>query len=190
MRIPGFTSEGAPVRQIRASSAALACSLTMACLQVAAAAEDVGSCAGIDDDAARLACYDRIAGRSQAAAGTIVAAAPTAPATPADVPVPAVTEAGAQDFGLSEADKKARDPQKYGASSPDSITRTVRTVAKDGYGRFTITLDDGQVWTQVEMEAAVAHPRPGDVVTISRASLGSFKLRSDRTSLTRVRRVK
>jgi hypothetical protein len=190
---------------MRSLLAVLGCGVVAAAHLPAAEAQDLKSCSTIDDDAARLACYDRLAGRSNEAAtagSTPVAAsaperavAPSAPAaaTAAAAPVTAAAAAAAataeQDFGLTPAAKKAREPEAAEPARPESIERTIAAVARDGQDRFVVTLDDGQVWAQNEPKAGV-HPRKGESVTISRAALGSYVLRSQRFGSIRVRRLK
>jgi hypothetical protein len=159
-----------------------------------ATAQDLKACSTIDDAAARLACYDRLAGRTTAS--TRAAPAPEAASAVERASAPAAASAAAapaataeQDFGLTPAAKKAREPEAAEAAKPESIERTIAAVARDGQDRFVVTLDDGQVWAQNEPKAGV-YPRKGESVTISRAALGSYVLRSQRFGSIRVRRLK
>ena len=60
----------------------------------------------------------------------------------------------------------------------DHITAKVTNVAFNTYGRFTVTLDNGQIWRQLEGDSSNAYfAKDGtDAVTISRGFLGSYNL--------------
>jgi len=178
----------------------------------AASGSDGASCVAVNDDAARLACYDRAFGRkaagsstaatataAAAAAGTAAtgaaAAAPKSPAVasptaPRAAPAPAAPKDPVAEFGLTEASKQARDPAKAAeaAAAPTSVTGKVISVRFRKYGEFVVTLDNGQVWEQNEpMSSAVV--RVGDTVTVKKAVLGSYTLVTAARVATKVRRV-
>jgi hypothetical protein len=162
--------------------------------QLADAAEPPADCARIDDDRARLACYDAASGRgapsgpSSTTAVSVPAAAPVvaAPTVAATTPAPA-KEAIAQNepnFGLSA------ERQLGEQAAPKSITATVVSVTPASHiGRWVVALDNGQAWEQRETTSDARRPRPGDTVTIRGASLGSFLLTSSRGA-SRVRRIR
>jgi hypothetical protein len=138
-------------------------------------------CASIVDDAARLACYDQAFGRP-VGAGSAKAAAPAA-AVAVDPAVKA-----REDFGLSEPQKRASEPSQ--SAAPTSVTgKVVELTRRAVTGEATVTLDNGQVWTELQAFSGVVL-RKGDVVTIRSASLGSFLLVTPRNVATRVRRLK
>ncbi len=151
------------------------------------------------DDRARLACYDSIFGRPAAAAplGAPSAAAPATGAvagTVAAAPVAATPAAAAAanpetDFGLTEAAKRAREPEESGERLPESISGTVARVARQPAGELVVTLENGQVWTQLQVDPR-ARVAVGDTVVIKKAALGSHLLVTASRYATRVRRVK
>jgi hypothetical protein len=158
------------------------------------AAGDPRSCVTIADDAARLACYDRAMGHTAAPKPAPVA--PTAPAAAAAATSAAVAPAAPAkkdpvgEFGLSEEAKQAKDPAKAAeaAAAPDSITGRVMSVRWRKYGEFVVTLDNAQVWAQIEpMPSAVV--RVGDTVTIKKALFGSYTLVTAGRIGTKVRRI-
>jgi len=173
----------------------------------AQAVDRAEGCVGINDDQARLACYDAAYGRvpaqavperavaPAAAPASVAAAAPAASSVAAPAaasPVGAPAAAGAvsaeqarQEFGLPES-------QKAGAETkPTEITAKVVSVGRHSVpGRWTVTLDNGQVWEQRETTPAARRPSPGDTVTIRKAVLGSYLLNSPATGSSRVRRVR
>jgi hypothetical protein len=177
----------------------------------AASGSDGASCVAVNDDAARLACYDRAFGRKAAvgsaaatatgaaATGTaatgVAAAAPRSPtvASPTAAratPAPAAPKDPVADFGLTEAAKQAKDPVKAAeaAAAPTSVTGKVISVRFRKFGEFVVTLDNGQVWEQIEpMASAVV--RVGDTVTVRKAVLGSYTLVTVARVATKVRRV-
>jgi len=157
----------------------------------AAAGENAAQCAGMSDDHARLACYDSIfrgggAQQQGAPSGSPEAAAQASAATGAAAP-PARGNPQ-EDFGLTEAAKEARDPEAA-ARVPQSINGKVASVARRPTGEFVATLDNGQVWTQIDSYPTV-RLSPGDTVTIKKASLGSFLLVTPSKAIARVRRMK
>jgi hypothetical protein len=189
---------------VRASRMALGFLLAAALLGGASpavlAAGDPHSCVAIPDDAARLACYDRAMGRTAAPKPAPVApAAQTAPAAPAAAaaataaaaaPAAPVKKDPVGEFGLSEQAKQAKDPAKAAeaAAAPDSITGRVMSLRWRKYGEFVVTLDNAQVWAQIEpMPSAVV--RVGDTVTIKKALFGSYTLVTAGRIGTKVRRI-
>lgn len=191
---------------MRRLSALVGCCCVIAAASLSSVqAQDLKSCTTIDDAAARLACYDRVAGRTApmtAARGPAPVSAPASASAAVSAPIPAPASAAApvtaaaaaaataeQDFGLTPAAKKAQEPKVAGDAEPEAIERTIAKIARDGQDRFVVTLDDGQVWAQNEAKAGV-YPRPGESVTISRAALGGYVLRSQRFGTIRVRRLK
>jgi len=160
----------------------LAALLVMAPAYAAVATGDgLARCAAIDASAARLACYDALAGRAPA---TAVAASPAAIATPVPVaaPLPAAPPVGGPVPAPSAL--AASDPQNFGLAQvqvhtapegPKSIEVHVTEVIDNGVTRASVVLDNGQTWTLTE-SSADAYLRPGDQVTIKRAALGSFLL--------------
>ena len=170
-------------------------------------------CAAIGDDGERLACYDRIfrapaapapaaAGASSIAAGATATAAVAQPTKTgaatdaATVVAPAAATAATpavavpqDDFGLTEAAKRAREPEESREKLPESISGTVEKVVRRPAGEFVVTLENGQVWTQLQVEPR-ARISVGDTVTIKKAALGSYLLVTANRYATRVRRVK
>lgn len=149
----------------------------------AAGAGTPQQCARIDDAAARLACYDSIY-RSTAAIG-----APGAAATTAGVAAAGAANNPQADFGLSEAAKRALDPEKAKVEMPESVTDKVTSVRHKPTGELVVTLANGQVWLQIDSDSR-AKVGVGQTVTIKKASLGSYLLVGPDKVATRVRRIK
>ena len=142
-----------------------------------APAEELGVCRDLADDQARLACYDAIVDRNidgkdrrpDSIAGKATAAAPAGP--------------GVTDMNLSQEDlfgKSSKEVERAVAEATDteridSLSATVTRLQKYGYEKVLITLDNGQVWKQIDVSSL--RLRVGDTVDIERAALGSFMLR-------------
>jgi hypothetical protein len=147
---------------------------------------DFGSCVRIEDLSARLACYDRAAGRTPGTSAAApapamapaiapapsVAPAPVAPAAavavapPAPPPATGVAGFGAPSMPVTKAERAAE------VDRIEAKVTAVRTLAR---GEQVLTLENGQVWQQTEttreQQFAV-----GDVVVIRKGLLGSFLL--------------
>jgi hypothetical protein len=137
-------------------------------------------CASIADDSQRLACYDEAFGRPRVVAASSPAAAPAAKVVVTD-PV--------EEFGLSEAAKRARDPEKAKETMPEQISARVTKVGNRPTGELVVTLESGQVWVQIET-VSKAKVKPGDTVTIKKGALGSYLLVAPNRVATTVRRVR
>ena len=152
------------------------------------AAEPSHPCSAIDDASQRLACYDAAFGRP--AAATTVSITPTPALAPATATATAAVDPVAQqraEFGLSDAAKKARDPQQ--SAQAESITDTLAVLGQRPTGELVFNLQNGQVWLQIEADTRT-RVKAGDTVTIRKGALGSFLLVGpDRVSV-RVRRAK
>jgi hypothetical protein len=154
-------------------------------------------CAGVSDDSARLACYDRIfrkpdpptGANSAAAPGPAAASARTGVAGTSSAATTAAVSTPQDDFGLSEAAKRARDPETAKEQMPESLTGKVASVGRRPTGELVVTLENGQVWAQIQTDTK-ARVNAGDTVTIKKAALGSYLLVTPGKLATRVRRVK
>jgi hypothetical protein len=120
------------------------------------------ACSRIDDDAARLSCYDAALGRTNAAA---VAAKPQ-PAPPAK----AVSAEAVKKFGDNGQFHTEAKP-----SLPKNLTAQVRQVTQLNAGLYRLILDNGQVWDTTEADSALAF-NTNDAVTISRLLLGGYEI--------------
>jgi hypothetical protein len=128
-------------------------------------------CATIQDSLQRLMCYDRVFAAS-AAAPAVAAPAVAAPA--AVVPVaPAQASGDTARFGAetlrrSEAERESEAP-------PSSITATVRELRQTRPNVFRVSLDNGQIWQQMDMDSLFILS-VGDTVQIDRGRLGGYRM--------------
>jgi hypothetical protein len=141
------------------------------------------ACRELTDAAARLACFDRETAALARAPAAPVAAAPVAAApsaTPA-IPTPATPTAPAltpeQKFGLSSSAIAAKE-EAGGKQAPKEtkLQGRITALALAADGRTLFTLDNSQVWRQLEADGTDVMARLGDPVTISRGLLGSYWL--------------
>lgn len=119
----------------------------------------------------RLACYDRVAHSVSPAPRT--AEKPVARAAPpASYAVPpAAYTAPPTGLGSERLPRTASAPKRA-----QEMTAGVASVSYDARGRFTITLDNGQVWRQLEGDTGVLQGSRISAVRISRGALGSYDL--------------
>ena len=176
----------------------IAISLFAVLLSDQAATQSLEICAAIENPVERLACYDTLAGRlpadtakaSDTVPNTVHPAAPKAdvivPAAPAVTPtVPAVepTPDAEAIFGLEHK-------QKSEEKRPDELQLKWTKKKKDAYGKWIITLENGQVWRQTDGRRFIFGNSEHWVV-ISRGVLGSFFMgEPERNGGIRVKRVK
>ncbi len=156
--------------------------LTAQAFAADAAADAAAHCRTLSDGVARLSCYDR-------AFGVVVPAGTAAMAAPAaDKPVIAAdTEAG---FGLTAEQREQRSQGRSESRRElTEVSATVSDIKQLRGGRFTLTLDNGQVWQQRETDASM-FIEVGDTVTIKKAVLGSYLLVTEGRRSTKVARVR
>jgi hypothetical protein len=133
---------------------------------------DVYTCVQVQDDTQRLQCYDGAVGRLRQAEtqGQVVAV---------DRAQAQEIERDAFGFQLPSLSRLLPNLEGGGDEGIDNVEMTVTRVRVSPTGYHTFEMENGQVWTQVEPENA-RNVRAGDVVSIRRASLGSFRLISSR----------
>jgi len=139
-------------------------------------------CASLADASARLACYDALAGIAAPSAAT-AQAAPSSSAAGSAGTLPSSTGAAAPvappgapaapniaDFGVRNGPLQAgRDPVRE-----KTMLAVVSAVSFRGRGELVVTLDNGQVWRQIQPSD---YPlKAGDHVEIDVAALGSYRL--------------
>ena len=164
--------------------------LIASCPIVVLGADRGATCVSIDDDDARLACYDAAFGRSDAApvaaapasvpapavpatkAAAPAPAAPSAAPAPAAAPQPAAPAATTAGFGAEDLPQEDVEPEPQ----LDSIEAKVVEVRRDKRGKHVIRLDIGQTWQQVEATDMVP-VRVDDTVRISRGAFDSYRMR-------------
>jgi hypothetical protein len=160
--------------------------------------DDLARCAGIAAPNERLACYDALELAHRRANNTAAAGAekPAAAATPKPAAAPASAAAlESAAAPTSPAAISAADPKNFGWSpaqqhiafaGPASIKVHIEAL-RAANGKTLIVLDNGQTWTVAENDGWLSK---GDEITIKRAALGSYVLKSTSNHTYYVRRVK
>jgi hypothetical protein len=132
-------------------------------------AQRIAACTREQDDARRLACFDR------AAAPEVAASSPQVNAT--------------ETFGVhgSELARSRDDGKPESEGPPKRISAKVAAIEKRARGELVVTLDNGQVWAQKEV-GSYFPLKVGDPVAILAGTLGSFRLiaANRATAVTRV----
>lgn len=139
--------------------------------------EELHACRDLADDRARLACYDAAVDRGRknadgepgSGAANALATSPTEPADTA----PGLSQEDL--FGKAREEVERSVEEATGSERIDSLSATVSGLRKYGYDKVLITLDNGQVWKQIDTSSL--RLRVGDRIDIERAALGSFMLR-------------
>jgi hypothetical protein len=132
---------------------------------------NVYSCADIQADAERLRCYDDAvrALRQAQTQGQVVA-----------VDREQARSVAQESFGFNLPSLSRLLPNLEGSDEAiENVQATVTRMRTSPDGYTTFEMEGGQVWTQVEPQSS-RNVRVGDVVTIQRAALGSFRLISPR----------
>ena len=134
--------------------------------------EPIKACKSLRRDTERLACYDKAVAHIESGAPTEAAVSPENMfgGNTAMAPPPAAKDA------------PERDELKQ-------ITGKVVAVSRSSSGLLELRLDNDQVWRQNDADNSVVVEN-GDSVTISRASLGTFRLTDKRGRSARFKRVR
>ena len=148
---------------------------------------DVDRCRQAPSDAERIACLEAalLARDTEATAASSEATAVKSPPPPPAAPV--VTGIGAEQVAVKEPDAEES------RAEPDSVTG-LRVAAYDTvhYQRLRITLENGQVWQQIQGDTQNIRVdvERNPTVDISRSFLGGYKLRLNEMGRTiRVQRL-
>jgi len=130
-------------------------------------------CAAFADERQWLNCYYGAAGPVRAQLGLSPAAqsAPPPPRVAGAQPAPGLHPPA--QFGMTPG------PAREIPENVDHVTARMASYSFDKLGWFTVTLDNGQVWTQVHGDTTYAHwkkPAGTYEVRISHGFLGSYSL--------------
>lgn len=134
-----------------------------------AAPADFLACAAEKDDARRLACFDAAViqekGQPTSSLQASVAAAPPPPP-------PLSME---EKFGLRGDLKQEKAKQAPELAELQELHAKVTNVATKPYGELVVTLDNGQVWYEIQTNSGI-RVKAGDPVVIKAGALNSFIL--------------
>ena len=137
-------------------------------------ADTLVKCAGIGEDAKRLACYDeavsRLGEKVRAAEAKRRAEAEKIAKRRAEDEAKRAKEAfGAENLGPAKAD------ETFGVRRPDEVEAKVVEMLTGATGEAVFILDNGQMWRQ---DGGLQLPpiKPGEAVRITRGMVGGYKL--------------
>lgn len=135
----------------------------------------IKACRIVDNDIARLQCFDAISLGGEQTKAQVASKAVTKTTT---VVTTTKTEPVGSRFGLKKVHQE-----------PESIEATIAKIKKGAYGQQTIYLADGQVWKQTDSKNFKL--KQGDKVKINIAMFGSYLLEKEGVNKKiRVKRIK
>lgn len=145
----------------------------------AALVQTLSDCRKVADDTARLACYDSAAAALEQAEakGDIVVV---------DREQARTVRRQAFGFQLPSLSMFERGEEK---ETVDNVSGKIAQARQDGSGKWILRLEDGAVWQQVDVQELSLYPKPGQSVTVRKATLGSFLASVEGRRAFRVRRV-
>jgi hypothetical protein len=151
-------------------------------------------CPQIPADKDRLACFDRefaaLARQKSsgvAESGTAKQSAKTTSPGPAPAPTAPPTLTPEQAMGLPP-EKILRLQQPQQRTELKELTAKIQGVSVRSSGRALFTLENGQVWQQVESDPGF-EVQPGETVHITKALWGSYLMTANSHRSTRVSRA-
>jgi len=128
--------------------------------QPALPADDaLAQCRQITDIAERVACYDKI----------VDSRYPVEP--PELIKAKSVPDAQSL-FGTNDADAKRIVETSLAIEQITQIEAVVTDVRKSATRKLTVTLDNGQIWRQLDSQTLLL--KKGEAVIVRKASLGSY----------------
>lgn len=185
------------------------CVLSFAVAAETSIEEDLNRCGKLEDQAARLSCYDEIVDRKPESEPPTPAVAEEA--TEAEPPAPVVVEtdaeaerasgqtatANAEDVAASQSENDERlatlGEEQIGErkSESEKLELTARVVGckKDDFRRYYFYFENGQVWKQ-KSERRLTYKECDFNITITRDFFGYKMLPEGETRRIRIARVK
>ena len=148
--------------------------------------DKVYACTGITKAEERLACFDgAVAGFKQAQAKGDVRV----------VTKEQAVEAEKQAFGLRTPDAATAARASVGVAPPtpkpiENVMLKLTAANKRPDGKYRFTMEDGQVWEQIDSDSVSSVKKFPASAEIKTAMMGSFMLKIDGGRGIRVRRVK
>ena len=95
-------------------------------------------------------------------------------------------------FGIALPDLNLfgdRDGEDGDGEEVSQIEAVIRSVSQDNQGRYTMTLEDGARWAQIDNRDLPISPRAGHAIKIRRAAMGSYLANVANQTAIRVRRI-
>ena len=140
---------------------------------------ELTGCKTLTDDAARLACYDRAAGR-------LAEATASGEVKILDREDIRATRRSLFGFDLPKlpffkGDDSAKD-------TPEAIDTVIKSIQAASYGKFVLTMEDGAVWESTE--PLPRDPKAGAKVHLKKGALGNYFMTVGSMRSVRAQRVK
>jgi hypothetical protein len=159
---------------------------------LAASTAALEACTKITDGSARLACLDRevaalLAREHAPTAAAVPPAAATVPAAAAAAAPGALTEE--QKMGLTPGRIQQIERPPSAPPPLQTLTVAIKDMSVDANGHQVFTLENGQVWRQVELDTRFS-VHVGDSIEISRGASGSYFMSLGKHINTRVSRMR
>jgi hypothetical protein len=160
--------------------------------------EGAARCSKVLGERERLVCFDRVfpVGTQVSelpAARTASPSTAVAPAVAATSPAPVPASAPAASSGFADESLKARNkPDKERAAEVNNMTAQISDLKETRANVWRISLDNGQVWQQQDMNNGFL-PKAGGTIRIERGMMGGYSMAligESRSPWVRVTRLK
>lgn len=100
------------------------------------------------------------------------------------------TLAGRPDVQLSNFGADRLPRKELPKEELATLSAHIRQVWRNAFGRFTVALDNGQVWRQLDSDSGKPRLREGEAITISQGLFDSYNLTPEGTGgVYKVRRI-
>ena len=170
---------------------ALPLCLTVMSGQAETLSSAVQACAQEKDSLKRLVCYDKVAKETKQYkdGDTAFAPASTTPQVNRKATAPVVVKAEQQATTVVDAEQNfGLDERKRPENETDKILVSIQNKDKDPYGKWVLTMTNGQIWKQSD---SGSYRLPDAQLYIERGVLGSFFLGAEGMNRKiRVKRIK
>ena len=155
--------------------------------------EKVYACAGKTDSAERLACYDAaVAGLKQAQTSGGVAVVARSQIEAAEKEAFGLSQTSLSELARS-ANKMPAAPGAAAGPPPqelDRVTLTVKALERKPDGTYRFTMENGQVWEQIDGNELGKTLRAPLTAEIKKGAIGSYMLKVGERPSVRVRRIR
>ena len=145
--------------------------------------ERIVLCAKVIDQQQRLVCFENLARDVESGWQKVSREHAQEPAASLDTPLvhsELSDQSSKGDFGLEHKDGKE--------ALSDKLQSHVVEIYKNSLGKMILTLDNGQIWQQMDTKSLIIHK--GDLILIERGALSAFYLSAKGKKRIRVVRVR
>jgi hypothetical protein len=150
-------------------------------LPVPAALGKLAQCRASPDDAQRLACFDREVAAFDAAVKERKVAV---------IDQEDIRKTRRSLFGIALPRIKLFGDADDATPEIKEVTAVIKSTSQGEMGRIVFTLEDGAVWAQTDDYPVFYNVKPGQKVTIKRASFGSYFADFEKTVTVRAKRLR